>query len=234
MNSGHLIMFVLGLSMSGHIESREVIQYDYLAYSRGLSAGTASIRVIRDEERYEIHGEAEAKGLIGWLSRWRSRFEVVGRLHAGQAVMESYAHTEANRSRTKQVEVAEGRIRYVRSGEVRVPRDAVAGVDVFSLLFVQGECRASFRAHSGLMGYDLTLVTRDVEDEVEKCLYSALDDEGDRFEAEVWVSRIEGMRVPTRLDIEGYALGVFELDGAHRVAPRTELQIDLKQGVQEE
>ena len=233
MRGAHLLTILLGVSVSGLIESRDVTQYDYLAYSRGLSAGVAVVRVTRDQDQYEIHGEAEAKGLIGWLSRWESRFEVVGRLEAGEPVMESYEHMEANRSRVKEVEVDQGMIRYVRNGEVRAPREAVAPVDVFSLMFVGGECKDSLRAHSGLMGYDLRLVTRSLEDEVEKCIYSAVDDEGDHFEAEVWVETVEGMRVPARLDIEGYALGVFVLDQAHRMASKSEMQVDLLEGVQE-
>ncbi len=233
MRGGHLLTILLGVSMPGLIESRDVTEYDYLAYSRGLSAGVAVVRVTRGEDRYEIHGEAEAKGLIGWLSRWSSRFEVVGRLQAGEPVMESYKHVEANRSRVKEVEVEQGMIRYVRNGEERAPREAVAPVDVFTLMFLGGECNDSLRAHSGLMGYDLRLATRNLEDGVEKCTYSAVDDEGDRFEAEVWVESLEGVRVPTRLDIEGYALGVFVLDQAHRMASSSEIQVDLLKGVQE-
>lgn len=220
--------------MPGLVESRDVTQYDYLAYSRGLSAGVAVVRVTRDEDRYEIRGEAEARGLIGWLSRWRSRFEVTGRLQTGEPVMESYKHMEANRSRVKEVEVEQGMIRYMRNGEVRPPRDASAPVDVFSLMFVGGECRDVLRAHSGLMGYDLKLVKRGLEDGVEKCTYAVVDDDGDRFEAEVWVETVEGTRVTTRLDIEGYTLGVFELDEAHRMASNSDVPIDLEQGAQEQ
>ncbi len=230
----HLFVFLLGLSVPGLTEARDVIQYDYLAYSRGLSAGVAVVRVARDQHRYEIHGEAEAKGLVGWLSRWRSRFEVVGRLEAGKPVVESYRHMEANRSRVKEVKVEHGKIHYVRNGEVRARRDAVAPVDVFSFMFIGGECKQTFRAHSGLMGYDLRLAERGVEGEVEKCIYSAVDDEEDSFQAEVWVETVEGARVPTRLDIEGYALGVFELDQALRMASNVELQDELAEGVREE
>ena len=233
MRGGQLLTLLLGLSLSGMIESRDVTQYDYLAYSRGLSAGVAVVRVTRDQYQYEIHGEAEAKGLIGWLSRWKSRFEVFGRLESGEPVMETYEHMESNRSRVKEVAVEQGMIRYVRNGDVRAPREAVAPVDVFSLMFVGGECKDSLRAHSGLMGYDLRLVTRNLEEGVEKCIYSAVDDEGDRFEAEVWVETLDGLRVPTRLDIEGYALGVFVLDQAHRMASNSEMQIDLPEGAQE-
>lgn len=230
MKSGYLLTLLLGVSVPGLVESREVSEYEYLAYSRGLSAGVAVVRVVRDEERYEIHGTAEAKGFIGWLSRWQSQFGVVGRLQAGQPVMEFYEHTEANRSRVKQVEVEQGMIRYVRNGELRAAREAVAPVDVFSLMFVAGECKERLRAHSGLMGYDFRLVERAVEDETEKCIYSAVDDEGDQFEAKVWVESVEGMRVPTRLDIEGYALGVFELDQAHRIASDSEVAVDGEEG----
>lgn len=234
MRSAHLLVFLLGLSVAGPTEARDVTQYDYLAYSGGLSAGVAVVRVTRDQDAFEIHGEAEASGFLGWLSRWRSRFEVVGRLEAGELVVESYKHMEANRSRVKEVEVEHGTIRYVRNGELRAPRDAVAPVDVFSLMFVGGECKQTFRAHSGLMGYDLRLAERGIEGEVEKCIYSAVDDEGDRFEAEVWVETVEGARVPTRLDIEGYALGVFELDQALVMSSNIESQDELAEGVREE
>ena len=206
-----LLYILLATAISGPLAADEVTQYDYLAYSGGLEAGAANVRVRRDGEHYEIHGEAEATGLFKLFSGWRSWFRVSGHAASGRPVTEIYEHFESNRSRTKEVKVVDGVTEYVRNGEVRAPAESAAPVDVFSLIFVHSECDEGFRAHSGRIGYDISRVSREVRDTFETCIYSVLDDEGTRFRATVSLDETNGVRAPVELDFSGYQLGRFRL-----------------------
>ena len=191
--------------------ARTVIEYDYLAYSGAMSAGTTGIRVIREGDSYEIRGEAEATGLFKLFSGWHSEFRVVGHVSSSGLVMTDYEHTEANRSRTKAVRVVDGLTHYVRNGEAREPVEAAAPIDVFSLIFIHGRCDEAFRAHSGRMGFDIVLASRELQGDAETCVYSVVDDEGTAFRASVSLEDRGGVRAPVELDFAGYALGVFRL-----------------------
>ncbi len=198
-------------AVSSSLQAREVTQLDYLADARGLSAGTVQVRVIREGERYEIHGEAEATGVFELLSAWRSWFRVSGRTTSGLPVAHFYEHFESNRSRTKTVKVIDGVTEYARNGEARAATQATALIDVFSLIFVHGQCDEAFRAHSGRMGYDIVRTSRKVTESRETCVYSVLDDEDVRFNAIILIENVSGVRAPVELDFSGYQLGRFRL-----------------------
>ena len=202
---------LLSAVLSNESRARSIIQYDYLAYSRGLPAGEAEVRVVRDGPQYSIHGEAEATGLFRLFSAWESSFQVAGHVGTKMPVLTSYQHVESNRSRIKEVKVVDGITHYVRNGEARESVEAAAAIDVFSLIFVHGRCDQSFRAHSGRMGFDIVLEHSDLTDARETCVYSVLDDEGEQFDAIVSLAEFKGLRAPVELDFEGYELGKFRL-----------------------
>ena len=207
----------LGLPLAAH--SASTTTYDYKVYAGGLVAGTAEIQVTRNEDRYEIQGEAQATGIFKLISRWRTWLMVVGRTVAGQPVVETYEHVESKRTRVKEVKVADGVVLYVRDGEVREPTDAVAPVDLFSLIFVSGECEETLRAHTGRMGFDLRLVNWDLDRYGERCDYSIVDDDADNYDAQVWIKEVDGIRAPSRIKIDGYVRGTFQLEKVARVDP---------------
>ncbi len=206
-----IVIALFAAAISSPLAAAEVTHYDYLAYSSGVAAGNANIRVRRDGEHYEIHGQAQATGLFKLFSGWRSWFRVSGRAVPGMLVTEVYEHFESNRSRIKEVKVVDGITEYVRNGEVRAPTESAAAVDVFSLIFVHGECDEGFRTHSGRMGYDALRVSKEVTKSSETCVYSVLDDEGARFRATISLDEMNGVRAPVELDFSGYQLGRFRL-----------------------
>ncbi|MCY4323661.1 MAG: DUF3108 domain-containing protein [Gammaproteobacteria bacterium] len=203
------LLFIV--AFSSPLQARDVIEYDYVAYSRGIAAGTAEVRVIREGEHYEIHGEAEATGLFKLFSDWRSWFQVSGHASSSLPISIVYEHFESNRSRSKEIKVMDGVTQYVRNGEARAPTEAAALIDVFSLIFVYGQCDKAFRAHSGRMGYDIVRDSREATAFSETCIYSVLDDEGTRFRAMVALDEVNGVRAPVELDFSGYQLGRFRL-----------------------
>lgn len=195
----------------GQPSASETIEYGYVAQSRGILAGIATVRVRREQDHYEIHGEAKATGLFKLFSNWRSWFRVAGQMESDMPLLTAYEHMESNRSRVKEVKVVDGTVHYVRNGEQRAPADAPAAIDVFSLIFVYGKCDETFRAHSGRMGFEISLTEREMDTERETCLYSVTDDEGKRFTAKVVLGEFKGFHAPTELDFEGYELGRFLL-----------------------
>lgn len=113
--------------------------------------------------------------------------------------------------RVKEVRIADGMVSYVRSGEAREPTEIPAKVDLFSLIFVLRECHEAVCAFTGRIGFDARPVQLDVDEQGERCDYAVVDDEDDRYEAEVWIKRVNGIRVLSRLKIEGYARGDFRI-----------------------
>ncbi len=207
-----LLFLLFSSAVPALAEARSTIQYEYQVYSRGLLAGNAVVQVTLDGDRYEIRGDAEATGLFKLISRWRTWLSVVGRSEAGQPVTERYEHVESKRSRVKEVKVADGVVLYVKDGEERAPSEAVAPVDLFSLMFVSGECEEELRAHTGRMGFDLRLVNWDVDRYGERCDYSIMDDDEDHYDAQVWIEEVNGVRALNRIRIDGYVRGTFQLD----------------------
>lgn len=201
----------LGVAACGLVQASSTTTYEYLVYTRGMLAGTAEVQVKRTQDRYEIRGDAEATGFMAFLSRWSAWFSVAGRTESGMPLVQTYEHVDSNRRRVKEVRIADGMVSYVRSGEAREPMEIPAKVDLFSLIFVLGECREAVRAFTGRIGFDARLVEANVDEQGERCDYAVVDDEDDRYEAGVWIKRVNGVRVLSRLKIEGYARGDFRI-----------------------
>lgn len=213
---GCLVLALLICLVPSAGASTSITTYEYLVYTRGIGAGTAQVQVRRDGNRYQISGDAEATGVIGFFSRWNSWFSVIGRTESGMPLVETYAHVESNRSRVKEVRIADGMVSYVRNGEAREPTEIPAMVDLFSLIFVLAECQEAVRAFTGRIGFDAQLVNLEVDEQGERCDYSVVDDEDDRYDAQVWIKTVNGVRALSRLKIEGYARGDFRIKNVVR------------------
>ena len=107
----------------------------------------------------------------------------------------------------------EGEARYVKNGEERVPHVDPSHPDLLSALFMPNGCSAHTSVHNGKDYFQLTLTAAEQEANGMRCTYDVVNEHDELTHATIWLGQIDGLLVPTRMDLEGALEGSLRLKG---------------------
>ena len=167
----------------------EPVSATYEVYFGGFHVLSADALWERGSGGYRISGEAESRGMVGWLHPWKGGTETRGRLAAGKVIPQSHVSHGISSKGEKQI-----RLSYDRQGDLteslvqpeqdwddRHPLPADAGERTLDPLSViaglsevlqsSGRCEGRFPVFDGRKRYNLT-VSDAGETELEPTDYS--------------------------------------------------------------
>ncbi len=208
----HLILLtaLLFSACSAHVALGETFKYQ--AYLAGTKAGTATVHVDISDGDYSLSGSAKAQGILKWFGKWRTRFEVKGRIEGGALTLDEYRYVEREERKHRELSVREGVLRVVKNGKPRRPREALPGTDVLTGLFVKPQCHDEQLLHTGRHNYQLRRLGPPIETTgSSRCRYEIHDDEGDRYVASIEFAQFGDLTVPVRMTFGGFIRGRMEL-----------------------
>lgn len=147
----------------------------YDIYFGGFHVLTADAQWERSARGYQIAGEAETQGMIGWLNPWKGNTESRGRLADGKVIPQSFvSHGTSSKgdklvrlSYDPQGELSDSIVQPEQDGEDRYPLPPDAAEDTLDPLSViaglseilrkTGRCEGKFPVFDGRKRYDLTV-----------------------------------------------------------------------------
>jgi len=186
--------------------------FRYQAYLAGTKAGTAIVHVEISDKTYHLSGSAKAQGILKWFGKWRSRFEVKGRIDGDELFLDEYRYVEREERKRRELSVRDGVLRVVKNGKPRRPRKALPGTDILTGLFVNPRCHDEQLLHTGRHNYQLRRL--DLPNETtgtSRCRYEIHDDDGDRYVASVEFAQLGDLTVPVKMTFGGFIRGRMEL-----------------------
>lgn len=184
---------------------------DYDAFLAGTKVGGAAVTIEKDSDRYAIEGKAWSVGFLHFITKWRSVFSASGNLEQGRPVAEEYGFIEKARNKIKQIFMRGGEMRYVKNGEERVPHIDPAYTDLLSALFMPSGCSTQDAVHNGKDYFRLTLTASEQGTDGMRCEYQVIDEDDELTHATVWLGQVDGLLVPTRMELEGALEGELRL-----------------------
>ncbi len=94
----------------------------YDAFVAGAKVGAAEVKIETDDARYEISGKAWTVGVLNFVTQWQTMFSSTGRLNDSGPVNDGYRYIERARDKVKELMLSDGRLTYVKNGQVRSPQ----------------------------------------------------------------------------------------------------------------
>lgn len=185
------------------LHANATTRLDYDAYLAGTKVGGAAVTIEKTSDSYAIEGKAWSTGFLRMVTKWRSIFSASGNLEDGRPVAEEYGFIQKARNKIKQVFLRKGEVRYVRNGEERVPDVDPAHTDLLSALFMPNGCSTQTSVHNGKDYFRLTLTAEDPNPENMRCEYQVIDENDELTHATIWLGEVDGLLVPTRMELEG-------------------------------
>ncbi len=153
----------------------EPVSATYEVYFGGFHVLSADALWERGAGGYRISGEAETRGMIGWLHPWKGNTETRGRVAAGKIIPQRHENRGASDEGEKLVlldydpdgDIAKTLVQPAQDWEDRHPLPADAGEGTLDPLSVVaglsevlqngGRCEGSFPVFDGRKRYDLTI-----------------------------------------------------------------------------
>jgi hypothetical protein len=201
-----LLAFVVAAVMHA-----EAATFHYQAFVAGARAGKASVTVTVVEDRSEVTGTAKAEGVVDVFSNWRTRFQAHGQLLGAKPQLIEYSYIERDDDQRRQVTVRDGMLRYFKNGRKRREQASPNGVDVLTALFVHPSCASDRSVHSGRKHFRLTVLdpvhSQAEFERVALCRYVVVDDDDDRYRADIQFGRREDLTVPISITVRGFLTG---------------------------
>jgi hypothetical protein len=176
----------------------------YEAFIAGARAGEATVIVAVVENRYEVTGTARAEGVVEVFSDWRTRFQAHGQLIGTTPQPAEYSYVERDDDQLREITVSDGMLRYFKNGRKRRERASPAGLDVLTALFVQPSCQNQQSVHTGRKFFRLTRMASEPQG---VCRYLVVDDDEDRYRADIRFGQREQLTVPISITVRGFLTG---------------------------
>lgn len=189
----------------------------YDAFVAGAKVGAAEVKIETDDARYEISGKAWTVGVLNFVTQWQTMFSSTGRLNDSGPVNDGYRYIERARDKVKELMLSDGRLTYVKNGQVRSPR-APTSIDLLSALFVSRNCASAGSAvHNGKDQFSLKLTNHEAVSSsktgaTERCTFEVNNKDNERIDATIWLGQVDGLTVPIRLDLAGAMEGTLKLN----------------------
>ena len=178
--------------------------FRYEAFVAGARAGEATVNVAVVEDRYEVSGTATADGVVEVFTDWHTRFQAHGQLLGGTLQPTEYSYVERDDDQHREVTVRDGMLRYFKNGRKRREHASPPGLDVLAALFVQPRCESERFVHSGRKEFRLTRVQSSREG---VCRYQVIDDDDDRYHADIRFGQRGKLTVPLSITVRGFLTG---------------------------
>lgn len=192
------------------------LEYDGLI--AGFKAGTASVQIESESDRYVINGYVRTTGVWDLIIPWDARFTVQGHVYHGRAKPEFLQLRENDWQKDRTIRIAEGILHEVRNGKMREELPAPRGVDLMSALWVTASCDDKQVLNNGRDHYTMTLRARtSYEDGAERCDYEIVDDDGEKWNGWIQIVIRYGKRVPKKIVMNDGIEVALELVKAGRV-----------------
>ena len=212
MRPGRWVSVILAMLLLSPISANALTTLDYDAYLAGAKVGGAAVTIERTADSYAIQGKAWSTGFLRMLTKWRSYFNASGNLEQGQPVTEEYGFIEKARNRIKQIFMSDGEVRYTKNGQERLPQVDLMHTDLLTALFMPNGCTTQSAVHNGKDYFRLTLTAEQGDaNGGMRCEYSVIDEDDELTHATIWLGTIDGLLVPTRMDLEGAMQGTLLL-----------------------
>ena len=161
---------------------------------------------------YSLSGTAKAQGILKWFGKWRSRFEVKGRIKGDELTLDEYRYVEREEHKRRELSVRDGVLRVIKNGKPRRPREALPGTDVLTSFFIKPQCHDEQLLHTGRHNYQLRRLGPTIETAgTSRCRYEIYDDDGDRYVASVEFAQLGDLTIPVKMTIGGFIQGRMEL-----------------------
>ena len=193
------------------VAAHAITTLDYDAYLAGAKVGGAAVTIERNADSYTIEGKAWSTGFLRLVTKWRSFFSASGNLDHGQPVAEEYGFIEKTRNKIKEIFMRDGEVRYTRNGRARLTQAAPTHTDLLSALFMPNGCATQSSVHNGKDFFQLTLTDEHSDANGIRCEYRVIDENDELTHAIVWLGEVNGLLVPTRMDLEGAMEGSLRL-----------------------
>lgn len=178
--------------------------FRYEAFVAGARAGEAIVNVDLAESRYQVTGTARAEGVVDVFSDWRTRFQAHGQLVGETPQLTEYSYVENDDDQRREVTVRDGMLRYFKNGRIRRERESPSGLDVLTALFVQPSCASVRSVHNGRSHFHLERVAAERDD---VCRFNVIDDDDDRYKADIRFGRRGELTVPVSIIVRGFLTG---------------------------
>jgi hypothetical protein len=191
------------------------LKYD--TYKGKSRVGGARVVIQRDEQSYEIHGQAWSEGFAKLLSNWESDFAASGTFDAGKPVLERYSLVQRMRNKIRKIFFRDGRTEFIKEDDARVIENPPTSADFISALFMTQDCHQHAEVHNGKDAFRIAL--RDVRSveigggEATQCTFDVTDEDDEQITAILRLSERDGLMVPVRLDFSGALQASFQLRG---------------------
>ena len=193
------------------LSAHAITTLDYDAYLAGAKVGGAAVTIERTADSYTIQGKAWSTGFLRMLTKWRSYFNASGNLDQGQPVAEEYGFIEKTRDRIKEIFLRDGEVRYTKNGRERLPQVDPVHTDLLTALFMPNGCATQSAVHNGKDYFRLTLTTEQSDADGMRCEYNVLNEDDELTHATIWLGTVDGLLVPTRMDLKGAMQGTLLL-----------------------
>lgn len=205
------VSVALAMLLLSPIPAHAITTLDYDAYLAGAKVGGAAVTIERNADSYTIEGKAWSTGFLRLVTKWRSYFSASGNLDHDRPVAEEYGFIEKTRNKIKEIFMRDGEVRYTRNGRARLTRAAPTHTDLLSALFMPNGCATQSSVHNGKDFFQLTLTDEHSDANVIRCEYRVIDENDEITHAIVWLGEVEGLLVPTRMDLKGAMEGSLRL-----------------------
>jgi len=183
------------------IPTAEADTLRYEAFIAGAMAGTATVNIDVVDDRYEVTGTAEADGVVDVFSEWRTHFQAHGQLVGETPLPAEYSYVERDDDQRREITVRDGVFVYFKNGRKRREGASPEGLDVLSALFVQPSCEAERAVHTGRKHFRMTRVETDRKG---VCRYRIIDEDNDRYNADIRFGRRGELTVPLSITVRGF------------------------------
>ncbi len=210
----HKHPILLAVALFGLCSTPEALSqtFKYQAYLAGAKVGTATVHVEISEDDYFLSGSAKAQGILRWFGKWRTRFEVKGRITGDELTLEEYRYVEREEHKRRELSIRDGVLRVIKNGKPRRPRKALPGTDVLTSFFVNPQCHDEQLLHTGRHNYQLRRLGPPIETiDSSRCRYEIHDDDGDRYVASVEFAQLGDLTIPVKMTFGGFIQGRMEL-----------------------
>jgi hypothetical protein len=201
----------LAMLLLSPIHAYATTTLDYDAYFAGAKVGGAEVTIERTADSYTIQGRAWSTGFLRMLTKWRSYFNASGNLDHGQPIAEEYGFIEKARNKIKEIFLRDGEVRYTKNGRERLAQVDPMHTDLLTALFMPNGCATQSAVHNGKDYFRLTLTAEQSDANGMRCEYRVINEDDELTYATIWLGKVDGLLVPTRMDLEGAMEGTLRL-----------------------
>jgi len=199
----------LSLLHAGDVSAQTLHYQGYLA---GVPAGSATVQLEISSTGYEISGVGIADGVAGLFSDYHNSFSASGRFENDLPVLETYSYEERDGRKHRRLDIRDGFLHVTKNGEPRPVEPALPGIDILTAFLIDFACEDKL-LHTGRYNYHFMRL--DTTDE-QMCRFLLVDEDGDRWRADVVYARHDELNLPARLRVHGLIRGSMVLKEVER------------------